>query len=183
MKAVRMVAAVAVSGGLLASGSLALAAGPRAHAAATPQGGAIHILISHFGSTTAKITITGAIGDYGTITTETKTGKPSSNGDYGTIKLRHGTLFINATAFNAKLDKAPSTVNKSNCSYYVSGSGGSTIESGTGAYAGAHGAATLTATFAGVAPKKANGTCNFANNAPTLGSYEAITGNGTVHFG
>jgi hypothetical protein len=39
----------------------------------------------------------------------------------------------------------------------------------------------ITVTFAGIAPKTAKG-CNLADNAPTYGGYQSITGTGSVRF-
>jgi len=175
-------AALAVTGGLLASGSLAVAAGPRAHASATPKGGTVHVFVSHIGNTKAKLTITGAIGDYGTATSENKQGKVTANGVYQHAKLKHGTLVINTGAFDKKLNHAHFHLNSSNCSAWFTATGPATITSGTGAYAGAHGKLTLTAQFAGIAPTKANGSCNLSNSAPTLGGFIVITGKGKVSF-
>ena len=89
---------------------------------------------------------------------------------------------VDAAAFDRAINHAHPQINASNCSFFLTASGPSTITSGTGAYAGAHGRVTLTAQFAGIAPKKANGRCNMSNHAPTLGAFFAITGRGTVSF-
>jgi hypothetical protein len=183
MKAPRTAAAAIIAAGaLLATGSLALAAGPRAHATATPQGGTIQVFISNLGPTKSKVTITGAIGDYGTGISETKQGKVNPNGAYEELKLKHGTMLVDAAPFDKAIDHAHPQINTSNCSFFLTASGPSTIMSGTGAYAGAHGKITLTAQFGGIGPKKANGHCNMSNNAPTFGGFFAITGKGTVSF-
>jgi len=181
MKAPRTAAAAIMAAGtLLATGSLALAAGPRAHA--TAQGGTIHVFVSNLGPTKSKVTITGAIGDHGIGISETKQGKVNPNGAYEQLKLGHGTLLIDGSAFDKAINHAHPQINTSNCSFFLTGSGPTTIVSGTGAYAGAHGRITLTAQFGGIAPKKANGKCNMSNNAPTLGGFFVITGKGTVSF-
>ncbi len=183
MKAVRTAAAIAAAGGLLATGSLAFAAQSHPHAAATQRGGTIRIFVTHFTNTKARITIIGAIGDYGTIVTTNKAGKVTANGTYQHARLKHGTLTIDTTAFDKKLNSSRPQVNQSNCSVSFDGTGPSTITGGTGQYAGAHGSVRITATFAGIATRKANGQCNLSNNAPTLGGYDAITGKGSVSFG
>jgi hypothetical protein len=182
MRTVRTAAAVAVTGALLTSGSLALAAAPKAHSAAAPQGGTIHVFISDLGPTKSKVTITGAIGDYGIGISETKQGKVDPNGAYEELKLKHGTLLVYGAGFDAAINHAHPQLNTSNCSFYLSASGPSRIMSGTGTYAGAHGKITLTGQFGGIGPKKANGKCNMSNNAPTFGGFFAITGTGTVAF-
>jgi hypothetical protein len=178
MRAFRTAAAVAAAGTLLATGSLALADS----GSAAPKGGSIKIFVTDFGPTTATITITGAIGDYGTIVSTDKNGKVDANGTFQHAKLAHGGLVIDATAFDKKLNAVRPEVNTANCSVLFSGTGASTIVSGTGDYAGATGHVTITATFAGIAKKKASGKCNFGNNAPTLGEFDTITGRGSVSF-
>jgi len=183
MKSSRPAAALLLAmASLLATGSLALAAGSRAHASATPKGGAIRVFVSHLGGNRAHITITGAIGDYGTVISQNKQGKPVKQGVYKHAMLKHGKLVINTTAFQQKLNHAHFHLNTSNCSASFTATGPATIMSGTGAYAGAHGTVTLTAQFAGIAPKKANGSCNLSNSAPTLGGFLVITGKGRVSF-
>ena len=71
------------------------------------------------------------------------------------------------------------SINKSNCSVSFTAHGPTTITSGTGDYAGISGTVKISITFAGIAPKKANGTCNLADNAPTYGGFSAIIGSRT----
>jgi hypothetical protein len=179
---VRTAAAVAVTGALLASGSLALAAAPKAHPASASKGGTIHVFISNLGPTKSKVTITGAVGDYGIGISQTKQGKVDPNGAYEELKLKHGTMLVNGAGFEKAINHAHPQINTSNCSFFLTASGPSTIVSGTGAYAGAHGKVALTAQFGGIGPKKSNGQCNMSNNAPTFGGFFAITGKGTVSF-
>jgi hypothetical protein len=85
------------------------------------------------------------------------------------------------TALNKKLNSAKPTINKTNCSVEFTGTGPTTVGDGTGAYAGITGKVAITVTFAGIAPKTAKG-CNLADNAPTYGGYQSITGTGSVSF-
>ena len=181
MKSVQIAGAVAAVGTLLVSGSVALAASTHAQASSTARGGEIHIAVTDFHGTKAKITIVGAIGDYGTITSETKAGKPSENGTYQHAQLKHGTLVIDTTAYNKALDHARPQVNESTCAVYFTGGAPTTIISGTGEYAGAHGTVKVTATFEGIVARK-NGKCDVQSNATPGGAFDVLTGSGTISF-
>ena len=108
-------------------------------------------------------------------------GKVDPNGDFEKVTLKHGGFLVDATALNKKLSSAKPTVNKTNCSFAFTGTGPTTVEHGTGAYTGITGKVAITVTFAGIAPKTAKG-CDLANNAPTHGVYQSITGTGSVSF-
>jgi hypothetical protein len=182
MKSLRTAAAVAVAGTMLATGSLALAAGGSTHpTTGTPShGGPIKIFVTNETQTKAKILITGVVGDYGTIITTNKSGKVDANGVYQHAHLKHGTLLINSTGLSKALDKARPNINPDTCSVDVSATGASKILSGTGLYAGATGSVNITATFAGIAPKEKSGKCNLSNNAPFFGLYQSIVGSGSI---
>jgi hypothetical protein len=158
-----------------------LGAGPAALAASTPKGGKIRVFVTNTSATKAKILITGAIGDYGTTVTQDANGKVDPNGAFQKVTLKHGGFIVDATALNKKLNSSKPTVNTTNCSIVFSGTAQTTVEDGTGAYAGITGKVAITITFAGIAPKTAKG-CNLANNAPTFGQYQSITGIGSVSF-
>jgi hypothetical protein len=175
MKMFRSVTALAVAGGVLATGSLAVAAG------STPQGGAIRAFSTQTTEIKGKITITGAIGDFGTTISQDKNGKPDANGAYTKVTLKHGGFIINSTGLEKKLQHAKPQVNLSNCSVVFSGSGPGTIGSGTGAYQGISGTVSIVLTFAGIAPKKGSG-CDLSDSAPTYGAYASITAKGHVSF-
>ena len=129
-----------------------------------------------------SIIITGAIGDYGKAVPVTSTGAPSKkNTGFRLLKLKHGTVLINATAFNKAVSNANPTLNSTNCSYYASVSGPGSGVSGTGSYADITGSVTLTVSFQGILPTK-NGSCNQANNAKPLAQEETFTGIGTVSY-
>ena len=158
-----------------------MGAGPAALAASAPTGGKIRVFVTNTSATKAKILITGAIGDYGTTVSQDANGKVDPNGDFEKVTLKHGGFLVDATALNKKLSSGKPTVNKTNCSFAFTGTGPTTVEDGTGAYTGITGKVAITVTFAGIAPKTAKG-CNLANNAPTYGGYQSITGTGSVSF-
>jgi hypothetical protein len=159
----------------------ALGAGPAALAAAAPQGGKIRVFVTNTSATKGKILVTGAIGDYGTTISQDANGKTDPNGNFEKVTLKQGGFIVDGTALNKKLNTAKPTINKTNCSVAFGGTGPTTIEDGTGAYAGISGNVAITVTFAGIAPKTAKG-CNFGNNAPEFGAYQSITGTGSVSF-
>jgi hypothetical protein len=170
----KLAAAVGATACLLGAGSVALAA-------SHPKGGKVRVFVTNTSSTKGKILITGAIGDYGTTLSVNAKGKPDPNGTFEKVKLKRGGFVVDATALNKKLSHAKPTFNKSNCSVVFSGSGPVTLGGGTGAYTGISGTIRITVTFAGILPKTAKG-CSTSPNAPTHGSYQSITGTGTVSF-
>jgi hypothetical protein len=182
MKSLRTATAVAVAGTMLATGSLALAAGgSKQTSTGTPEhGGLIKFFVTTETQTKAKILITGTVGDFGTVITTDKNGKVDANGVYQHAHLKHGTLVINSSGLSKALDKARPDVNPDTCSVDVSATGPSKIVSGTGLYAGATGSVNITATFAGVAPKEKSGKCNLSNSAPLFGIYQSIVGSGSI---
>jgi hypothetical protein len=158
-----------------------LGAGPAALAASHPKGGKIRVFVTNTSPTKAKILVTGAIGDYGTTVTQDANGKVDPNGAFQKVTLKHGGSIVDATALDKKLNSAKPTLSTANCSFSFTGTGATTVTDGTGAYAGITGNVAITVTFAGVAPKTAKG-CNLADNAPTFGAYQSITGAGSVSF-
>ena len=179
MKAFRTAAAVAVAGTVLASGSLALAA---AGSGSASKGGKVKVFVTNTSQTKGKITITGAIGDYGTIVSTDKNGKVDPNGSFERAHLKQGGLVIDTTGLNKVFAHIHPQFNHANCSLSFAATGPVKIASGTGAYAGATGNAKVTVYFAGIAPKTKSGKCNTANNAPTFGSYNSVIGSGTISF-
>jgi hypothetical protein len=162
--------------GLAAISAVLLAPG-----AGAAKGGPIRIYVQ--GTTvTTPIMVTGAVTDYGTATSVTKTGKPNQNGNYERIVLKKGSFWVNAVALNRKLANAKGTFSKTQCYFEFSGSGPTTLFKGTGAYAGIGGNLTVTVTFAGIAPRLPNGKCNPSQNAKPLAQYETVMGSGTATF-
>ena len=164
------------------AGASLLGAGPAALAAATPKGGKVQVFVTGTSATKSKITVTGAIGDYGTTISQDKNGNPDPNGDFQKVTLKHGGFLVDATALDQRLNKLRPTINPTNCSVFGSASGPTKVLNGTGAYTGVSGTVRITVTFAGIGPKKADGSCNLSNNAPTHGAVTVITGTGRVSF-
>jgi hypothetical protein len=173
MRVAKLVTAVGVTACVLGAGSATVAA-------ATPQGGKIRVFVTNTSATKGKIVITGAIGDYGTTVSQDANGKVDANGAFEKVTLKQGGFIVNGTALNKVLNHAKPTVNKANCSFSFTGTGPTTIGSGTGAYAGISGKISISVTFAEIAPKTAKG-CNFNGNG--LAGYQSITGTGSVSFG
>jgi hypothetical protein len=177
-----------VAGGLLTSSTLALLAmaGFGAGAAtAAPTGGPIALLATVGSGPSGKIVVAGAIGDWGTVLTIDKNGKPDENGNYVKVTLRKGTFEIDSTALNKKTaNPHPQIASDTTCSVSASGSAPVTLFNGTGLYKGITGTATLTLTFTGVGrryqsgPKK--GQCEHTDNP--LAMLGSVIGRGTVQF-
>lgn len=155
------------------------------NAATTPVGGKIQIYVTGIPSARQPILIAGAIGDYGTATSETKAGKVDANGNYVHIALKNGTFLVDATKLNASKGKLL-LQNKATCSFVFRLAGPITISDGTGSYKGISGSARMTITFGGVGPFYATGAkkgqCNQSKNANPSGQYTSITGTGAVKF-
>jgi hypothetical protein len=174
----KAVLGVAVLGALLLGTTAAF--GATAHSA--PAGGAIKVFATPGNGATGKIVVTGAIGDFGTTTNVTKSGKPSSNGSYVKIKLKKGGFLVNAVALNKKINSTKPSINSTTCSFSVSVSAPVTLSQGTGQYAGISGKVKITVSFAFLAPRTASGQCNMNNNAKPLAHYQSIQGTGHVSF-
>jgi hypothetical protein len=154
--------------------------------AATPAGGSIQIYVTGVNSATQPILIAGAIGDYGTATSETKAGKVDENGNYVHVVLKKGTFLVDATKLNTNSNAKPTLVNKTTCSFVFKVTGPITISEGTGIYKGISGTAHMTIIFGGVGPYYTSGAkkgqCNQSSNATPSGQYQSISGTGTVKF-
>jgi len=171
------VRAGASAASLLAVAAMLLVPG----AGAAGKGGPIQFYVQ--GSTvTTPILVTGAVTDYGTATSVTKSGKPDENGNYEKIVLKKGGFWIDATALNKKLNSAAPTIDKAHCFFAFKGSGPTTIFKGTGVYAGISGNADVIVSFVVLGPKTAAGKCNMAQNAQPVAQYGNVTGSGTVSF-
>jgi|HubBroStandDraft_5_1064220.scaffolds.fasta_scaffold215269_1 hypothetical protein len=178
MRVKKAVLGVSLISALLLVVATAFAATPHA----TPAGGAVKVWVTQGNGPKGKIVITGAIGDFGTTTNTTKAGKPSANGGYVKIKLHQGGFMVNGVALNKKLNKLRPTFNAATCSASGTGSANVTVFDGTGLYAGISGKIKITASFAFVGPRLANGKCNNANSAKPLAQYQSIQGSGRVSF-
>jgi hypothetical protein len=173
---------VAVIGSVVAAGVLAASAG-----AAEMTGGTIGVYASPGMGATARIVVTGAIGDYGVATTIDKDGKVDSNGDYVRIALKHGGFEVNSVALNKKANNARPTTNSAvTCSFSVVVSGPVTLFNGSGAYTGIAGTIHVSEAFGGVGRRYTSGAkkgqCNMSNNAAPLAFWSGIEGLGKVTF-
>jgi hypothetical protein len=168
---------------LVAAGTMCAAA---LAAPAAPAGGHVYIHATGGPGATGTIIIVGAIGDHGTTLSVDKNGKPTANGDFVEMKLQKGTFEVNATVLNAKLSKQRPMLNKSTCSFMVTGSAPVTVFNGTGLYKGIKGKTMITVSFGGVGPiyttGPQKGQCNTNNNAKAVAQFATITGAGTVSF-
>jgi hypothetical protein len=167
---------------LLAVGVAGCMLGATASAEGSQAGGQIRVFVTYQTPTKDKILITGAIGDYGTETSQNANGKPDAEGNFEKVTLKHGGFMIDATALNNKLAKVPPVKpDSTNCSLAFVGTGFVTVGNGTGAYAGIAGKIKVTVTYAGI-EQKTNKGCNASHNAPFYGQYQSITGAGNVRF-
>jgi hypothetical protein len=168
--------AAAVSACVLSTSGAALAD-------SAPTSGKIHFFVTYQTPTRAKILFTGAMADYGTAISQDANGKVDPNGNFEKVTLKQGGLVVDTTDLTKAVQKqfSKDKINTGNCSLAFVGSGPSTIERGTGAYAGIRGKVTLTLTIAGIAPKK-NDNCDLSENSPIYGQYQGVTAVGTVSF-
>jgi hypothetical protein len=178
MRIRKAVLGVAMLGALLLGATAAFGA----TAASPPAGGAIKVFVTPSNGATGKIVITGAIGDFGTTTNVTKSGKPSANGGYVKIKLQKGGFTVNSVALNKKINSTKPSINQATCSFSASASAPVTLSQGTGQYAGISGKVKITISFAFLAPRTASGQCNMKNNAKPIAEYQSIQGSGHVSF-
>ncbi len=176
---------------LVAAVGLVGTAGPAlAASTSTPTGGAIKVWVhpNHAGTTTTskhpgKVMITGAIGDYGLAVNVNATGKPQQKkSPYKLLKLKHGTILVDASALNSSVTKTKPTVNSTNCSVSETATGGVSILKGTGKYTGVSGSVTITVNFAAVLPKTKSGSCTMKTATQPLSTYTSFIGTGTVSF-
>ena len=154
--------------------------------AATPAGGAIHVLGTSNGlGTGGVIEVTGAIGDHGTTRTVNKAGKTDGNGAYVLLKLSQGTILLNKSKLDQAINHAfgKASANQATCSIEVSGTGPVTFISGTGLYKGITGTARITVAIGFTFPRTASGKCNESNSATPTSSLQLVSGDGSVHFG
>ena len=180
----RFIGGVVGTVAVLAAGVVAVGA---ASAAATPKGGPI-ALFATISATSApgKIVLAGAIGDWGTVTSVDKNGKPAENGNFVKVTLKKGTFEIDATALNKKMaNPRPEVQSGVTCSIAASGGGPVRIFNGTGLYKGISGTANVTMTFTGVGGRYQSGAkkgqCEEGNGQP-LAMLGSVTGRGTVQF-
>ena len=175
----------ALAGALLTTGNIVAAS------ASTVTNGTVHIFDygdgEGLGST---VVLTGAIGDSGSTDSVGANGTPQPNSAEVKLSLVQGSFTINVAALGKKINSAFNKVepNARTCSAYIVATASTPIVagSGTGAYTGIRGGFTLTFTFAVIGSKypsgKHAGQCDNANNAPSVGQAQFVTGWGTVSF-
>jgi hypothetical protein len=178
-------AAAAAAGTLLLGSAAAVAATSAGSAAST---GTVHIWVSPSNTAVQKILVTGAIGDSGTATSVTKSGKVDKNGKYVHIVLKHGTFRVNAVAFNNRANNVTPTINTKTCSAWATITGPVTLYGGTGDYADISGKVDIATSFAALFPRLTSGPdkgqCNLGNNTQPTHEFDGeITGSGKVTFG
>jgi hypothetical protein len=176
--------AAAATGALLVGASVA---GLATAAPAKAPGGTIHFWVTPGKGAVDKILVTGAIGDFGTATSITKSGKVDQNGNYVKVAMRKGGFEVNAVAFDAKAGKQGPTLNKATCSAWTTIRGTITVFKGTGAYAGIGGTLTIQTSYAIIGPLHKTGPkkgeCNLSDNAAPVAQFSgSITGAGKVTF-
>jgi hypothetical protein len=154
---------------------------------AAPSGGTIALFASVGNSSTGKIVVAGAIGDWGTAVSIDKNGRRDENGNYVKVTLRKGSFEIDSTALNkATASPRPQVASDKTCSISTSGSAPVTLFNGTGAYKGISGTLKLTLSFAGVGRRSQSGPnkgkCLHSDTEPPLAMLGSVTGRGTIHF-
>jgi hypothetical protein len=148
------------------------------------SGGAFQVWGTPANNGGGTVLLTGAIGDSGTAASANSIGQPDPSGNYELLSLQKGTILTNNTELNEDSNnpnRPPTTFNNKTCSATFVITDPSPIVSGTGAYSGIHGSATITLSFALVFPLT-NGKCSMNSNASPLAQYGSITGSGTVSF-
>jgi hypothetical protein len=178
-------AAAAAAGTLLLGSAAAVAATSTGSSATT---GTVHIWVSPSNTAVEKILVTGAIGDSGTATSVTKSGKVDKNGKYVHVALKHGSFKVNAVAFNNRASKLIPNIDTKTCSAWATITGQVTLFGGTGGYTDISGAVQVSTSFAALFPRFASGAkkgqCNLGNNvAPTHQFNGQLTGAGKVTLG
>jgi hypothetical protein len=171
------VGAIAIGSAILYG--MAIATTTMAGAASTPPGGLIKYWVTQSTPQTESITITGAIGDFGTVTTVDKNGSTDQNGNYALVTLQSGTFMVNLTSWNKKNARVSFSINSKSCSSEGSATGTVSLSNGTGRYEGISGHLSYTETDAWILPRTANGKCNDTN---PLHYFAMQSGAGVVSF-
>jgi hypothetical protein len=182
-KLVKTSAGLTILASLLLGGATAFGSSAPTH----PAAGRINVFYAAQGlSGKAAVTITGAIGDYGTAVSVDKDGTPDPNGNYSKLTLKQGTFQLNATALDAKFASTKPTTYLTTCSGQETGTSPVKVLAGTGAYKGITGTVKATFTGAFIIPRDKTGShagqCNTKAPAP-LGAFTVVTGSGEISFG
>ena len=178
----RLAGGAAVLAAIVAAGTVVSAA-----PAAAPTGGTVALFATVGNGPSGKIVLAGAIGDWGTVVTIDKNGRPNENGNYVKVSLRKGGFEIDSTALNkATANPRPQVASDRTCSVSTSGSAPVTLFNGTGLYKGISGTLNVTLSFTGVGRRYQSGPktgqCFHSDNQPPLAMLGSVEGRGTIHF-
>jgi hypothetical protein len=174
------VGAIVIGSAILCGTSIAVAT-VAATAAATPPGGPVKFWITQWtNDATGTVVITGAIGDYGTVTTVNKNGQPDQSGNWALVTLKNGTIKVNMTSFNKKALKSSFPIKKTSCSSEGTISGSVTLAGGTGHYTGISGRLSFSDTNAWILARTGSG--NTCSGNDVLSYFSLESGAGTVSF-
>jgi hypothetical protein len=171
------VRAIAIGSAMLCGTAIAMTS--VAGAASTPPGGLIKYWVTQSTPQTQSITITGAIGDFGTVTTVDKSGSTDQNGNYALVTLQNGTFMVNLTSWIKKNAKVSFPINTKSCTSEGNATGTVSLSNGTGRYEGISGHLSYSETDAWILPRIANGKCN---NTDPLHYFAMQSGAGLVSF-
>jgi hypothetical protein len=177
------------AGILLATTGASLALAAATLGAPARAGGPIQLFItpSLTGRGGGSVLITGAVGDYGRATKVNAAGKPDPTGGYSLVKLRHGSVLINATELRKQIQAAMHAAQPdlASCSLQGSVSAPISIVGGSGQYAAISGTGSAAFTFAELGARYTHGphkgACNLTQGP--VAQWASITGNATVGFG
>ena len=181
----RAMMAVAVALGGLGAGSATLAF---AASSSPPAAGAVRVVVQPTANGGGKILITGAVGDYGSVQSTNKDGKPDQNGNYSKLLLSKGTFQVDLTGLGAQINKVARTIrfNTATCSASVTVSAPVKFYAGTGLYKGISGGALISETFSFIQPRYSSGSkkgqCNTTMNTAPVAQLGTAGGSGIVKF-
>lgn len=172
----------ALCGALLALGPTSVANA----APGTPAAGEVYVFSTPNNGVRGAITLTGAIGDYGTAITMTGAGVANASGNFVEMQLHKGTFKINKTKLDQISNRTNPAFNQATCSANLKVTGPVTAFDGKGLYTGISGSVEITVSFGFVLPRFTSGAhkgqCNVSNSAQPLSQWGSITGVGHVQF-
>ena len=155
---------------------------------ATTSGVVIINIDQTFTSPLGTATVTGAIGDYGTIQGSDVLGNVSKSSPSPAVilKLKKGSIILDNSNFNKATGQTPLIQNKT-CSFSLSGTAIPwDIIKGTGSYKSIKGSLTVTLNLGGITPRYKTGTnkgkCDFSNKYPPIASFINAIATGTVTY-
>ncbi len=171
------IAAITIGAGVVCGTAMAMTT--VGGAGSTPTGGLIKYWVTQPTSTTQSIVVTGAIGDYGTVTNANKDGTANQNGNYALVTLQDGTITVNLTSWKKKNAKTSFPINPKSCSSEGTATGTVSLSNGTGKYKGIRGQLTYSVTNAWILAQEANGKCS---GNDVLHYFSLTSGSGLVSF-